>query len=70
MNNWTKVYSSSLIIESEMVKAALEGNGIEAVLINKIDSSYLSFGTADVYCQPEDVILAQQIISKLNNNHE
>jgi sulfur transfer complex TusBCD TusB component (DsrH family) len=70
MNNWVKIFSSSQTIEAEMVKDLLIGNGIQAALVNKIDSSYLSFGQADVYCLANDVILAKQLLEKLKNNHE
>ncbi len=70
MNNWVKIFSSSQTIEAEMVKDLLTANGIEASLVNKIDSSYLSFGQADVYCLTDDVLLAKQLLEKLNNNHE
>lgn len=66
MNNWVKVFGSNQIIEAEMVKNLLDDNEIHAVIINKIDSSYLTFGQAEVYCQPNDVIVAKSLIEKFN----
>jgi hypothetical protein len=48
MNDWVKVYQTSDRISVEMVKLALEKNQIEAVCLNKQDSSYL-FGNIEIY---------------------
>jgi hypothetical protein len=70
MTNWVKVYKSGNAIEAEMVKDMLIENEIEAVVINKIDSS-LNFGEASVQVMAEKEQAALNIIqTNLLNNHE
>lgn len=47
-NNWTLVYSTDKAYEAEIAKAVLAENGIEAIEINRKDSSYI-FGEIDLY---------------------
>jgi type III secretory pathway lipoprotein EscJ len=61
-NNWVKVYTAFNPIEAEIVIAMLHENGIEAVEMNKRDSSYLAFGGVEVYCQAENVVTALHLI--------
>ena len=44
-----KVYSSNNPNQAIIIKQMLEENGINVVLLNKQDSSYLMFGTIDLY---------------------
>ena len=50
--DWQLVYSAKSAIDAEMVRGMLENNGIEAVVMNKQDSSYL-FGDVEVYVSKE-----------------
>jgi hypothetical protein len=71
-NNWTKVYSTSNAVEASIILTMLQENDIEAVEMNKLDSSYLSFGLIEVYCQPENAIAALHLINDSKNitDHE
>jgi len=62
MEGWVRVYKSTNAIEAEMVKAMLIDQDVEAVVINKIDSSYF-FGEASVYCKNENESIALQFIN-------
>jgi hypothetical protein len=62
MVGWVRIYKSTNAIDAEMVKAMLIDQGIEAVVINKIDSSYL-FGEASVYCKNEEEAMALAFIN-------
>jgi hypothetical protein len=62
-NDWVKVYSSGYIHQVEIVKALLEENDIESVILNKQDSSYF-FGEIDLYISNTDIIKAKQIINE------
>jgi len=62
---WTKVYTTSDPIKAELIKQLLEENGIEAVLLNKQDSSYL-FGYVQVMVLESNSLQAQQLV--INNN--
>jgi hypothetical protein len=61
-NNWQKIYKSGVIHRAELVKAVLEDNGIEAVIINKKDSMY-NFGEYEVFVNRDHVIKALKIVS-------
>lgn len=45
-----------------MVRQMLMSNGIEAVVINKRDSSYLTFGEAELYVEAENATKAKTLI--------
>ena len=61
--DWVKIYSSTMVNDIEIVKAVLADNAINAIVINKKDSSYL-FGEIEVYVNNNDVLRAKQIIIK------
>ncbi len=62
-NDWVKIYSSSEIHKVEIVKALLAEQHIDAVEINKKDSSYISVGEIEVYVKNEDEIIAKLVLS-------
>ncbi|MDR4988481.1 MAG: DUF2007 domain-containing protein [Bacteroidales bacterium] len=62
-DNWQKIYSSSFEHKLELVKAVLEDEGINSVIINKKDSAYL-FGELELYVHADDVLKSKQIINK------
>jgi len=51
--------------EAELKCAILRAREINAVIINKQDSSYL-FGEAEVYVPQDEVILAKRILDEEN----
>jgi len=53
-NNWIKVYTTENAYTAEIIKQALVENDIPAVVLNKQDSSYKSFGVLTVMVRPED----------------
>ena len=63
MVKWTKIYSSSLQHEAELVKMVLVGEGVFATIINKQDTSY-HFGEYEVYINERDTETATQIINE------
>ncbi len=67
MNNWQIVFSSPYTFAAEVVKNKLEDAGIISIIVNKIDSSYLSFGLAEVYCPNQDVEQAIACINLIDN---
>ncbi|MDQ3191084.1 MAG: DUF2007 domain-containing protein [Bacteroidota bacterium] len=62
--DWIKIYHSSAIHKVELIKAVLAENNIQSVLMNKKDSSYLSFGEVELYVNPADVLNAMQLINE------
>lgn len=60
--NWALIYSTGVPFKAELLKAVLEDNNIDSVVINKQDSSY-HFGELELYVKAEDVVNAKRIIS-------
>lgn len=61
-NNWEKIYGSLFLYQVEVLKSVLLDHNIPAVVINKRDSAYLSFGEIELYTQRDYVVKALQII--------
>ena len=59
--DWVKIYTSNQFFKSEIVKQVLIDNEVEAVLLNKQDSSY-KFGEVEVHIQQADFNKALEII--------
>ena len=64
--NWVVIYSTSKPWQAEIAKQVLEDNGIEAVVINKQDSSYL-FGEAEVYVDICNIEKAKELTKNIDN---
>ena len=60
-SNWVKIYTSNQFFKSEIVKQVLVDHEIEAVLLNKQDSSY-KFGEVEVHIHQVDFNKALEII--------
>jgi hypothetical protein len=65
-NDWQCVYTTNQPHRIEIAKAILKENAIEAVTVDKRDSSYITVGEIELYVKREDVILAQIIINRHN----
>ncbi len=63
-NNWKKVYSSTQAFQAELVKTRLQAEGIEAVVLNKKDSSYVAIGYVEVYVHQDNLLKAINIIEQ------
>jgi Putative prokaryotic signal transducing protein len=60
-SEWVKIYTSNQFFKSEIVRQVLVDNEIEAVIINKQDSSY-KFGEVEVHVRQADFQKASEII--------
>lgn len=63
MSDWQKVYQDQQEYRAEIVRAVLEDQGCNPVLINKKDFAY-QFGHFEVQVAPENVIKAIKIINE------
>jgi hypothetical protein len=63
---WTLIYTINQLYKAEIATQSLSEKNIQAVAINKKDSSYASFGEDEVYVKNEDTETARQIIKDLN----
>jgi hypothetical protein len=61
---WVKIFSTTDLQKAEIMRVVLEENGIPCVVINKKDSSYLTFGEIELYVQQEDSLNALRIIEQ------
>jgi hypothetical protein len=66
--NWVRIYKSANFYQSEIVKQVLLQHSIEAVLLNKQDSSYRNFGNIEVYIHQQnfDEAIELLILNQLN----
>lgn len=63
--DWIKIYSTGVAYKAEILKGLLIENNIDAVIINKKDSSY-GFGELELYVNTDDVVKAKHIITTLD----
>lgn len=58
------IYRTTEIHMASIMRFKLEEEGIHVVFINKMDSSYLNFGSIELYVNQNDVIRAKYVIDK------
>jgi hypothetical protein len=62
MNDWKKIYESASPIKAQLAKAFLvDEHNIDAVIMNKQDSSYL-FGLCEVHVPLQNAVLAKFLV--------
>jgi hypothetical protein len=66
-NGWTLIYTATQSFEAELMKQNFANNDIEAVILNKRDSTYNTFGELEVYVKDEDKEAALNLIKKFEN---
>jgi hypothetical protein len=66
--HWEAIYSSPVLYKVEILRALLEEEEISAVILNKKDSAYLSFGEIELYVKRDDVLNAMQIVRKFKSD--
>ncbi len=64
MQGWFKLYSTKNYLEATIIKGKLEENNIQAVILNRQDSSYLVIGEVEIYVP---VYLKDIALHLLNN---
>ncbi len=62
-SNWVKAYSSSDFLRAELIRQLLVENDIEAVILNKKDSSY-HFGEVQIWTAEADAQAAKALITQ------
>jgi hypothetical protein len=63
-SRWEVVYSTNLMYKAEIMRGLMEEEGIQAVIVNKQDSSYISFGEIEVMVPFQEVLFAKQIMGR------
>ena len=64
--DWQLVCTAKSVIEAEMKRGILESAGLEPIVMNKQDSSYL-FGDVEVYVSNEQFERAVEILKTADN---
>jgi hypothetical protein len=64
MDNWKAVYITPEKYLAEMAGQMLRDNGIEAVVLDKLDSAYPSIGHIEVMVEKDKVPAAEQLIKE------
>ena len=64
---WTLIYTTTQSFEAELIKQNLLNHNIEAVILNKRDSTYTTFGELEVYIKDEDKAEALNLIKEFEN---
>ena len=64
-NNWITLVTTSKPYQVELMKGLLLEHEIQSVIINKIDSSYLQFGEAELKVKASDVNKAKEILKNV-----
>jgi len=62
---WTKVFVTTEDYLASMARDILHDNGIESVVINHKDSSYIMWGDAEVFVRDENEGQANKILEPL-----
>ncbi len=65
--DWTLVYTTTKPYVAELTKQMFLNHKIEAVVLNKRDSSYNSFGELEVYVKNDDKETALVLIKEFEN---
>jgi hypothetical protein len=64
--DWVQVYTTNKMFQAEIFKQVLADHEIEAVIINKKDSSY-KFGEIEVYVKNDHVIKAKMLAKEFDS---
>jgi len=64
---WVQIYSTDKMFQAEIFKQVLADNEIEAVIINKMDSSYKAFGDIEVYVKYDHIIKAKMLAKEFDS---
>lgn len=69
-SDFTQIFRTNSPLQAEIVLQMLRENGIDAITMNKRDSSYQAFGVIEIYCPANEVITALHLINTSSNHHE
>jgi len=60
-NDWICMFSTGQYYQAHLAREILDDQGIESVIVNKQDSTYL-FGDVELFVRQNDVIKAKHIL--------
>ena len=62
MYSWKMLFATKSIAEASIVQGKLEENDVPVQILNKLDSSYLSFCEIEVYVPEQFLIIAKGLL--------
>jgi hypothetical protein len=62
--DWVIAYTTNQPYQAELVKRRLEDHDIGAVIINKMDSTYRTFGDVEVYVPRDSILRAKKLVNE------
>ncbi|MDX9883311.1 MAG: DUF2007 domain-containing protein [Prolixibacteraceae bacterium] len=65
--DWVVVFETNQPYQAEIAKDVLENEGIDAVILNQRDSSYVAFGPIEVYVHQDHKEKATELLKELRN---
>lgn len=70
--DWVKIYYTNQTFRAEIVKGMLQEYGINVVLVNRVDSSYLYAlpGMAELYVHESQQAEALRLLQENNENEQ
>ena len=66
---WKILKTSNQVFELEMMKGFLLENGINAIVMNKQDSSYQVFGEGELLVKEGDLERAKELLNQTNERN-
>ncbi|MCK5080411.1 MAG: DUF2007 domain-containing protein [Bacteroidales bacterium] len=65
-DGWTLAYSTQQMFEAELLKRVLGDHDIEAVILDKMDSSYRAFGDIEIYVRQDQLLKAKMLAKEFD----
>ncbi|HUX54366.1 MAG TPA: DUF2007 domain-containing protein [Williamwhitmania sp.] len=62
MEGWVLIHSFNDAFTAEIARQVLLNSDIEAVVVNKRDSSYVTLGNVELYVEPANVAIANELL--------
>lgn len=62
MEGMIKIWESHEFYQVDLARQKLEENGIEAFVVNKVETIAHTMGMAELYVSPENVSIAEEIL--------
>lgn len=64
MEGWVLVHSFNDVFTAEIARQVLLNSDIEGVVVNKRDSSYVTLGNVELYVEPANVAIANELLKE------
>ena len=64
---WVIAHTTNEMYLAELFKKVLGDHDIEAVIINKVDSIYKTFGDIEVYVRQDQILKAKRLAEEFNS---